>query len=223
MTDVQERPAAVKRSRAGLSTGAKRGIWVGAIVALLLVIGFGTKVVAADDPILMGAEEFDAVTYGPENFGAVQAGIAERAVDAGTLAEAIAADPDAASSEYAVESSGGPVFSVTFTGVVGEGQSGIYAVAVDGVPENVLIRMQTGPAINGTELRDATGEIAFGQFTNQIDYQDAASSLNDEMKVEVLADVDTANLQGQTVTVTGAFTLVNPEGWLVTPSELEVG
>ncbi|RVA35667.1 DUF2291 family protein, partial [Mesorhizobium sp. M7D.F.Ca.US.004.03.1.1] len=116
----------------------------------------------------------------------------------------------------------GPVISVKFSGVVGEGKSGIYKVAVDGVPDTLMIRVQTGPAINGTELRDATGKITFGQFTNQIEYQDAGSALNNEMKKEVLAKLDTNALTGKTISVVGAFKLVNPKSWLVTPVSLEV-
>ncbi|MGT2466735.1 DUF2291 family protein [Mesorhizobium atlanticum] len=29
---------------------------------------------------------------------------------------------------------------------------------------------RSGPAINGTDLRDATGDIVFGKFKNQIEY-----------------------------------------------------
>jgi predicted lipoprotein len=82
--------------------------------------------------------------------------------------------------------------------------------------------MQTGPAINGTDLRDATGEIKFGDFKNQIEYQNAGAAINNAMKQEVLAGIDTASLPGETVTVTGAFTLVNPKNWLVTPVEISV-
>lgn len=212
--------AAVGRRR--LSAGAKRGVWIGVIVLVLLGIVLGTRVVSSDDPLAQGAVDFDPATFGAENFPTVQSTIVDKATDATTLADAIAADPDAAAKEYAVQSSGGPVYSVTFTGVVGEGQSGIYEVTVDGVPDDLLIRVQTGPAINGTDLRDATGDITFGQFTNQIDFQNAASALNDELKKTVLADVDTTNLTGKTIEVTGAFTLVNPAAWLVTPVELSV-
>lgn len=208
--------------RKKLSVGARRGIWLGAIAVVVLAMIFGTKVVSNDDALLQGAEEFDPATFGAENFPVVQDAVAERAVDAVALAEAIAADPAAAAEEHAVPSSGGPVFSVTFTGVVGEGQSGIYAVDVEGLPDEPLVRIQTGPAINGTELRDVTGEITFGQFTNQIDYQNAAASINEELKKQVLAEVDTAALAGRTVTVTGAFTLINPASWLVTPTQIEV-
>lgn len=214
--------ASATTPRKKLSTGAKRGIWIGVIALVVLGVILGTKVVSNDDASLQGAQEFDPATFGAENFPQIQEAIAERATDATTLAEAIAADPAAAAEEYAVASSGGPVYSVTFTGVVGEGQSGIYEVDVEGVPDDLLIRVQTGPAINGTELRDATGEITFGQFTNQIDYQNAAAALNEELKAQVLADVDTTALTGRTITVTGAFTLINPASWLVTPTEIEV-
>ncbi|MCI2958429.1 DUF2291 domain-containing protein [Agromyces atrinae] len=216
------RETAAKKRRKPLSKNARRGILAGVVVVAVLGIALGTKVVSTDDPLAQGSVQFDPATFGAENFPTVQEGVEERAVDAVTLAEAIAADPEAAAAEYAVQSSGGPVFSVEFEGVVGEGQSGIYEVAVEGVPADLLIRVQTGPAINGTELRDATGDIAFGQFTNQIEYQNAAAALNDELKIEVLADVDTTALTGKTVSITGAFTLVNPSGWLVTPVKVDV-
>ncbi len=82
--------------------------------------------------------------------------------------------------------------------------------------------MQTGPAINGTDLRDATGDIEFGQFTNQIEYQNAGAAINDEMKEQVLSGIDTGDLSGETVDVTGVFKLINPNNWLVTPVSLSV-
>ncbi|MCY1247832.1 hypothetical protein D9M72_611990 [compost metagenome] len=86
----------------------------------------------------------------------------------------------------------------------------------------MAIRVQTGPAVNGTDLRDATGTIEFGQFKNQIEFQNAGSALNNEMKKQVLEGVDVNNLVGKTVSVTGVFKLVNPKNWLVTPVGLEV-
>ncbi len=215
---VQTRP-----TRKRLGKGARRGILAGVIVLLIVFVVLGTRVVSDDAAEEIASGGFDAETYGPEHFPAVQEAVEERAVEAPELASAIAEDADAATEEHAVQASGGPVFSVTMTGTFGEGQSGIYDLAVDGVPEDLAIRVQTGPAINGTELRDATGEIVFGEFTNQIDFQNAAAALNEEMKVQVLEGVDTESLEGQTATITGAFTLINDASWLVTPVQLEVG
>ena len=49
-----------------------------------------------------------------------------------------------------------------------------------------------------------------------------AAALNEELKAQVLADIDTTALQGKTITVTGAFTLINPASWLVTPTEIDL-
>lgn len=189
----------------------------------LLVVVLGTKVVPdGAQQELAAPEAFDKATFGAEQFPTVQQEITDRAVPAPELAEAIAADPEAAAEEHGVDSAGQTVYSTTFTGTVGEGSGGIYEVAVEGMPEDVTVRIQTGPAINGTELRDATGQFDFGQFTNQIEYQDAGAALNEEMKKQVLDPIDPSTLSGETVTVTGAFTAINPEGWLVTPVSLEV-
>lgn len=193
------------------------------LVVLLAAMAMSTKVVKIGSGADTQTKEFEPDAYGKKQFPKTQAAIEKRAVDAATLAAAIAKDQDAAGKQYGVAGGGvGPEMSVKFTGVVGKGDSGIYEVKVPGLPDALLIRMQTGPAINGTDLRDATGDISFGQFTNQIDYQNAGYAINSEMKKEVLAKVDTAKLTGKTVSVVGVFQLINPNGWLVTPVKLDV-
>lgn len=207
-----------------IPTKKHTGRWVAIILtvlALILVVA-GTKVVPDGEEAAAGSEEFDRETFGAEHFPAIQEQITEQATEAPALAEAIVADPEAAAAEHGVEAAGNTVYSTTFTGTVEGGESGIYDVAIDGMPEDVTVRLQTGPAINGTELRDATGTLDFGQFTNQIEFQDAGAALNDEMKAQVLDPIDTDSLDGSTVTVTGAFTAINPQGWLVTPVSMEV-
>ena len=203
---------------------ANRGRLVAAAVAVIVlaVIAFDTKVVRIGSGEDVANQVFSPETFGTTEFPKIRDNLAKRAVDAKTLAAAIAADKNAAAKQYGVAAGVGTVMPVSFTGVVGEGKSGIYNVAVEGVPEEVRIRLQTGPAINGTDLRDATGEIQFGAFKNQIEYQNAGAGINNAMKKEVLAGIDTASLSGKTVSVVGAFTLVNPKNWLVTPVELKV-
>ncbi|HEX3983752.1 MAG TPA: DUF2291 family protein, partial [Acidisoma sp.] len=106
--------------------------------------------------------------------------------------------------------------------VAGKTAYGIYFFKIPNVPNNLIVRVQMGPAINGTAVRDATGQISFGQFTNQIDYQNAGSALNDEIKKNVLAKIDTKNLTGKTISIVGAFQYVVPNSWLITPVKVDV-
>ena len=202
----------------------KRLIWLAIIVVVLAALSRGVKVVAINSAAAANPSAFSAAEFGKSQFPKVQAAIKKRAVPAKTLAAALAANSAEALQKYGVPVPGGvgPEIPVRFTGVVGTGTDGIYTVKVAGVPSDLLIRVQTGPAINGTDLRDATGTITFGQFTNQIAYQNAASALNDQLKQQVLSKIGTSSLTGKTTSVVGAFQLINPKGWLVTPATLSV-
>jgi len=209
-------------STAGVRRSAvrRRQLVLLTIGALLLVaMALGTKVVPIAD---VKSDVFSPADYGKKDFPRIQAEIEKSAVDAKELAAAIAADKAAAGEKYGKPGSVGPIFPVKFTGVVGEGSSGVFKVKVEGMPEGSGIRVQTGPAINGTEVRDATGTVDFGQFTNQIEYQDAGSALNNEVKTQVIGDLDREKLPGKTVEVVGVFQLINPANWMVTPVRFKV-
>jgi predicted lipoprotein len=193
-----------------------------AALILLAAMALDTKVVKIGSAADVQPGAFSAAEFGKSEFPKVQAAIENRAVGATVVAAAIAKDQAAAGKEYGVEAGSGPEISVKFTGIAGKVESGVYVIDVEGVPNTVVIRVQTGPAINGTDLRDATGAIAFGQFVNQIDYQNAGSALNKEMKKQVLSKIDAGNLAGKTISVVGAFKLTNPNSWLVTPIKLDV-
>lgn len=192
------------------------------VVALIAGIGLDTKVVRIGSEEDVSEAGFQPEAFGAETFPRIKDSITSRAVDAKALAEAVAADKAAATSQYGIAAGVGAVFPVRFTGVVGEGKAGIYYVTVDGLPPETKIRVQTGPAINGTDLRDSTGDIKFGDFKNQIEYQDAGAAINNAMKEATLSGIDGKALPGKTVSVVGAFTLINPKNWLVTPVELTV-
>ncbi len=216
---MSSRPAIAAKPQAA----PNRRLIIASIAAVVLIVAMAlsTKVVKIDSAANVASGAFSAATYGASAFPKVQAAIEQKAVAAGTLAAAIAKDSAAAAKQYGVPTGAGPEFSVKFTGVVGKGDFGTYVVAVDGVPRSVVVSVQTGPAILGTDLRDAPGTIAFGSFKNQIEYQNAGAALNTEMKKEVLTKVDTASLKGKHVTVVGAFQLSDPKSWLVTPAKLD--
>lgn len=205
------------------SSWNKRWIMLtGTVVVLLAAMVLDTTVVTIGSENDVRANVFSPETFGAEKFPEIQTSVEQSAVDAPTLAKAIAEDKKVAGEQYGVAAGIGPVIPVKFTGVAGEKKSGIYNVAVEGMPEEVGIRVQTGPAINGTDLRDALGTIQFGDFKNQIEYQNAGAGINTAMKQDVLAGIDTSDLTGKTITVTGVFKLINEKNWLVTPVGLSV-
>jgi len=193
-----------------------------AVLVLLGAIALDTKVVTIGGDGDLRQQAFDPDRFGRDEFPRIRDFVIDQAPDAALLAEELEADKTAATTAYGTMSGAFPVMTVTFTGSVGEGASGIFSVDVPDLPDGLMIRVQTGPAINGTELRDIVGDIDFGDFTNQIEYQNAGAGINRAMAAEILADLDRDALSGKTISVTGAFTLINPNNWLVTPVALKV-
>lgn len=197
-------------------------VLIAAIAAVLVAMFFGTKVVSGEEAAA-DSGRFDPAAYADEKWDSeILPELLDRATPLIPLTEQIAADPAAAATEHgAVEGSSAPVYTVTFTGVAGAVEGGLMEVTVDGLPAG-QVRVQMGPAINGMAIRDGSGLVHFPQFTNQIDYQDAGTALNEKVKTTVLAEVDAASLEGKTVTMTGVFQYVNPASFLVTPITIAV-
>ena len=197
----------------------RRSLYIAAGLAAVLVaaIVLDTKVVPIGGENDVRQAAFSPDAYGDQEFPRVQDFVVGRAVDALKLAPEVLADKAAAAKQYGTTSSTGAIMMVRITGIVGDGASGLVDLAADGMPPEIRVRVQTGPAINGTDLRDAPGDIAFGQFKNQIEYQNAASGINRAMKRAVLDQIDVAGLKGKTIEVVGAFRLVNPKNWMITP------
>ncbi|KGT95379.1 hypothetical protein NG99_03330 [Erwinia typographi] len=190
-------------------------------LAVLAAIALDTKVVKIGSAENVAEQGFSPESYGLRTFPEIKKSVESRAVEAAVLYDALKADQQAATQKYGVGSSM-PVFSVSFNAVAGASKSGIYDLKVEGLPEEVHVRMQTGPAINGTDLRDAPGTIQFGDFKNQIDYQNAGSAINRAMKTSVLDPLKGQDLNGKTLKAIGVFRLLTPTSWLITPVSLEV-
>ncbi|MBE5253817.1 DUF2291 family protein [Mixta mediterraneensis] len=216
MSDVSTLTRQISRRR------LRRYTFIGiAVIAVIGAMALDTKVVKIGSANDVQEQAFSPDTYGNKNFPDIKKDVISRAVDAKTLAEAVLANQQEAAKKYGVGAPL-PVLPVKLEGVVEQGQMGIYTLKVANMPQEIQVRMQTGPAITGTDLRDATGKIQFGDFTNQIEYQNAGSAINRAMKKAVLDKVDRDALPGKTVQVVGVFRLLNPKNWMVTPVSLEV-
>ncbi|MER6961391.1 MULTISPECIES: DUF2291 domain-containing protein [unclassified Streptomyces] len=192
-------------------------------LALLVVAIGATTTYRSDSEATAGAKpEFDAAKYGADTYEAkVVPAIKKNAVDITALHQAMAADSAAAGRTYGHRAGTGPYsYAVTLTGTAGEARSGLLQMTVPGL-DKTRVSVQIGPAINGTALRDAPGFIAFGQFTNQVDYADAATALNTEMKAKLLKSFDPAAVKGKKITVTGAMTPLTADLLTITPISIE--
>jgi len=197
-------------------------------VALLAAIAATTTTVSASDPgaaAAAGGSTFDAVEYAQEHYESeVVPTITENAVDITELLPQIIEDPDAAGEKYGHRAgvSSPYAYAVSGEGVAEAVDGTLLPLKIDGVPDDVRVMLQVGPAINGTALRDATGLVDFNDFLNQIEYANAATELNNKVKSDVLADFDAKGAKGKTVRFVGAFAYgSNPAVLQVTPVELE--
>ncbi|MGP5309127.1 DUF2291 family protein [Vreelandella alkaliphila] len=190
------------------------------VLILFALMVFDTKVVNLTE--LESAVGFSPQQFAQENFPDVQAYIEANAVSAPVLASEVLQDASGAGDKYGIAAGIGHIVPVSLMGTAVESRAGVYTIEVADVPSEIEIRVQTGPAINGTTLRDTTGDIQFGDFTNQIEYQDVGAALNDEMKKKVLADILERDLTGKTLEIVGSFTMINPKNWLITPVSIAV-
>jgi len=199
---------------------------VSAFVALVIVVAAvaSTKVLSADEANAAAqAGSFEPAAFAAEHFTAdIVPGIEDNATDLATLLTDLAGGAEEADFGHSVGSASSYSYPVTFTGVAGEPNGSVVPVTVDGVPAGTAIQVQIGPALNGTAIRDATGTVEFNGFSNQLEFQQVATEFNNLVKTDVLAAVTPATLNGQTITVTGAFTRVNPALVSVVPIAFEV-
>ncbi|MBZ9768896.1 DUF2291 family protein [Mesorhizobium sp. CA6] len=85
-------------------------------------------------------------------------------------------------------------------------------------------RVQIGPAMRGTALRDSLDFVQFNDFTNQIDFAQFGKAFNAHADKTVLSKLPRDTLEGRTAKVLGAYTIESSQNLpLVTPAEAEIG
>jgi predicted lipoprotein len=171
--------------------------------------------------------EFDAATYVASLWAEDVPAALERAVDLRELLPAVAADPEAAGARWGrregtgsytvVVKGAGRVLDVDTSSRVGVAS---LEIETPGGPERV--RLQIGPVLRGTSIRDALPTVSFDQFVNQIQYAEVAGALNARVEREVLTSLDREALVGKRVRFVGATTLGTDRPLTVTPVRLEV-
>ena len=148
--------------------------------------------------------------------------------DADAVLAALRKDPAEAGRSLGRQAGTGSPFTYAVTGsgtvLAVESSSAGHTASVDLDPGDGTadLKIALGPAFLGTAVRDALPFIDFSQFTNQLDYADVATALNQRVSTEVVNDKDPASLKGRHLQFTGAFAALDPRSVIVTPVSLEV-
>ncbi|MGY5801072.1 DUF2291 family protein [Rhizobium sp. LEGMi12c] len=208
----------------------------GALVALVLAAALpGCKIIKTPTPEEKAAEAaksaFDPATKVDAIWQSqVLPAIDKRAGDIKTVLQAIAANPDEAGAKYGnprKQASSPWTYAVKLNGKIvaadTASRAGTLDVDVDG-DGKADAKVQIGPAIRGTAIRDALDFLDFNEFRNQIEWAQFGKAFNEKANSSFLAALPRDGLIGKTVTVTGAFPLP-PSGQLplITPSALTLG
>lgn len=136
-----------------------------------------------------------------------------------------AIDPEAARRQYGRPLAGGALFVTRFEGKVVaadvEGRTGSVDVDADG-DGRPDARIQIGPFLPGTALRDAQAFVSFGDFGDQVAFARFGRALNDQVFQTQLSTLPRADLISRRVEVLGVY---RPEPGvlpLVTPARIRV-
>ncbi|MBY5405991.1 DUF2291 family protein (plasmid) [Rhizobium sp. Z1P35] len=154
----------------------------------------------------------------------------KRAGDLKDVMQLSASSPDAAGEKYGnprKQSSSPWTYAVKITGKVVAADTASRAATLDVDADGdgkADAKVQIGPALRGTALRDTLEFVNFNEFKNQIEWAQFGKAFNEKANTAFLFAIPREGLVGKTVTTIGAFPLPKSgELPLITPSELKVG
>ncbi|AYG63356.1 DUF2291 family protein [Rhizobium jaguaris] len=154
----------------------------------------------------------------------------KRAGDLKTVVQAAASSPDEAGAKYGnprKQSTSPWTYAVKVKGKIVAADTASRAATVDVDVDGdgkADAKVQIGPAIRGTALRDALDFVDFNEFKNQIEWAQFGKAFNEKVNTSFLAALPRDGLIGKTVDVTGAFPLpASGQLPLITPSALALG
>jgi len=156
--------------------------------------------------------------------------IEKRAGEFKDVLAAASANPDDAGARFGHKDPQGNApwtYAVKFEGKIiaadTQSRAGTVDVDVDG-DGKADAKIQIGPALRGSALRDVLDFVNFNEFKNQIEWAQFGKAFNEKVNGSVLQSLPRDGLAGKTVKVTGAFTMpASGQLPLVTPATLTLG
>ena len=151
--------------------------------------------------------------------------LAERAQDAALIISELEHNAISAAEKYGHGETGRPPsFLIKGKGRIASVDTVSRAGTVDldlAPPDGITdLRVQIGPVIRGTALRDALPFVTFNMFDNQLEHAAVSRELHNLVGDSVLSEVDGRMRKGATISFEGAFTWREDGPVLVTPVSL---
>lgn len=150
--------------------------------------------------------------------------------DAATVIADVAKDVNAAGESYGFGSSGqGSSWSFVVSGtgkvleVNQESRQGLMLVDLAPYDGKADLKLQIGPIIKGTAIRDTIDTIKLSDFANQVLFASISKAFNEKVMTDVLGSLDMTTMKDKEISFLGAFTYTSPDEVLVTPVQVEVG
>ncbi len=208
----------------------KRGIVIALGVALVVAMGLSTTVKTAEEGAAVAsglnpAKNFSAAEFAAKIFPEIQSALPAKAVDIAILAPEVATDVAAAGTKYGQDlGAGSYAVPVKVAGTVASVDDKFITITVDGMPAGTTVVVPVGTVLNGGPIRDALGNVQFGDVPDQIAFQSVAQEIKALVKTQVLEPANPSSLNGKAITVYGAWKSGGPKAtFIVQPTSIEAG
>ncbi|KQS75688.1 hypothetical protein ASG25_20285 [Rhizobium sp. Leaf384] len=129
----------------------------------------------------------------------------------GEVAALIASDAEAAAAKYGHKEKEGNApwtYAAKVSGRIVKAETTSRAATLDTDIDGdgkADVRIQIGPVIKGTAIRDSLDFVSFNQFKNQIQWAEFGKAFNAHLNAQVLQALPRDGLDGKTVEAVGAF------------------
>jgi predicted lipoprotein len=151
----------------------------------------------------------------------------KKANDAAVVLPEIKNNVDEAGKKYGIRSSDtGSAWNFIVKGkakivsVNTESKNGTMDMDLEPYDGNSDFKLQIGPVIKGTSIRDSLDFIKFDDFKNQMVFADLSNAMHKRLNEQILSKMDFKNAGSKEVEFLGAFTILPSGEILVTPVKI---
>jgi predicted lipoprotein len=103
-----------------------------------------------------------------------------------------------------------------------ESRNGYIEVDLLPCDEKADIRIQVGPVIKGTSVRDSMEFIKFDDYKNQMVFAEISSAINKWINEQIVSKMDFTTAKGKEVEFAGAFTADSSNVISITPVKIQL-